>query len=263
MPKLYGQWLWIQQCRDGEKSRWLPSVSLILAVAIHLLIMANFTSLSATKLPTMPHELFFEVQWVAPLMAQETEQKHTPKTSTPPIVHAKASTPKASIKTPKKPSKAKPKHKLKSQVKIPKPISAKSIQSQHAVMPTRTATQTIVHHNKTTATPNKSSSTLSRQKQAQQKHIDQDYIANIIALINKHKSYPYAARRRHLEGDIHITFVIGKDGHIHELHITGIKASLRRASIAALEAAQPLPKSPRSLPQAIQVNFIMQYRLKH
>jgi len=244
-PNLYRQWQFIRQCRNSEdkKTLWLPSLSLILAVVIHLLVIVQFAKPIRPNIITSPQEISFEVEWVSPAVADEVPQEATPEpsTPTPPIVSQK--------EAPIIPPKAEPKPTPKPKLDAPKKTPAKQVQAQHPISP------------KTTSIANMDSTQFNTPK-ALQMQMRQDYLSHIFAIIKTHKTYPYSARRRHIEGDIHVIFSITQDGQIRNIKMTGEHASLRHASIAAIEASTPLPKPPQAIFQTLQANFIMQYRLK-
>jgi len=235
---LYRQWQFISQRRNGEgkKARWLPSVSLMLAVAIHLLVIVQFAKPTPPNIIASPQETFFEVEWVSPAVAEEVTQEETPEipTPTPPVP--------PQVVAPIIPPEPAPKPKLDTNKKTPVMPS----KPHHQITSEPAPTQPMPHH-------------VNTQKIQQMR---QDYLSHIIAIIKTHKTYPYAARRRHIEGDIHVIFSIASNGQIRDIQMTGEHTSLRHASLAAIEASNPLPKPPLAIFQTLQANFIMQYRLK-
>ncbi|MDQ6952584.1 MAG: TonB family protein [Mariprofundaceae bacterium] len=88
------------------------------------------------------------------------------------------------------------------------------------------------------------------------------YIADVMHTIKTHKLYPYLARRRHLEGDVLISFVIDARGKAKDIQINGKHSVLQRASRAAIKASQPFSVAPKGLGAMIRVTFVMQYRLR-
>jgi len=60
-------------------------------------------------------------------------------------------------------------------------------------------------------------------------------------MIQSHKHYPYSARRRHIEDDIQGSFLVDKQGHISDLHITGGSSILRPSRRLAIEDSLPFP----------------------
>ena len=86
-----------------------------------------------------------------------------------------------------------------------------------------------------------------------------NYVSVIMASIQAHKIYPYSARRRHMEGQVQVSFFINAQGQVYDLQIKGASSVLRLATKQAVDDAVPFPKP--SQPK-IQVHFVMQYVLK-
>ncbi|MEQ1889496.1 MAG: energy transducer TonB [Alphaproteobacteria bacterium] len=78
-----------------------------------------------------------------------------------------------------------------------------------------------------------------------------DYFAKLRAWVEKHKSYPRAARRDHIEGDALVLFTMNQTGVVLSSHI--VKSSgyvtLDEAALGAVRDASPLPPMPDTLPQ--------------
>jgi protein TonB len=82
--------------------------------------------------------------------------------------------------------------------------------------------------------------------------------------VEARKRYPAAARRRRLEGQVRVSFVIGRDGTVTGLDCTGGHPRLCRAATDAVVAATPLPPSPPGLLDRapLTVQFRMDYVLR-
>ena len=78
-----------------------------------------------------------------------------------------------------------------------------------------------------------------------------DYFAKLRAWVEKHKSYPRAARLNHIEGDAMVLFTMNQTGDVLSSHI--VKSSgyvtLDEAALGAVRDASPLPPMPDTLPQ--------------
>jgi protein TonB len=78
------------------------------------------------------------------------------------------------------------------------------------------------------------------------------YEASIRLLIDKHKEYPYQARRQDQEGTVEISFVLSRQGQLMEEPVLGKKTRYRLLNNAALEAvkkAVPYPPFPPEFPE--------------
>jgi protein TonB len=89
----------------------------------------------------------------------------------------------------------------------------------------------------------------------------QEYLRRLMAHIESHKSYPRAARRRRLEGDIRVSFSLQADGAVAALQAVGGHRLLTGAARQAVERAVPLPMPPESLSLPWEVAFTMRFSL--
>jgi protein TonB len=92
-------------------------------------------------------------------------------------------------------------------------------------------------------------------------HIKQHYLATLIARIESHKHYPFAARQRRMEGQTTVRFILLASGEVRKISIRGGPKLLRIASKAALQRALPLPKPPDTMDYPLPIQFNMEYRL--
>jgi periplasmic protein TonB len=90
------------------------------------------------------------------------------------------------------------------------------------------------------------------------------YIEAIAAHLDKHKFYPRSARRRHIEGDVKISFGLLLDGNIINLKILSAHTSLEKASSESIHNALPMPPRPENLLalNTIQIEYTMQFAMK-
>lgn len=94
-----------------------------------------------------------------------------------------------------------------------------------------------------------------------------DYFSLLAATLNKHKRYPYPAKRARHEGIVKLRFVIDKEGNLLDYAITGSSgyALLDNAVIEMLKRAAPLPAIPDHLNQdqltiALPIEFSLRRR---
>jgi len=87
------------------------------------------------------------------------------------------------------------------------------------------------------------------------------YLHRLAALIEQHKHYPKAARRRRIEGAVQVSFSLHAEGRVSAIHITQGHRLLHEAAQAALEAAQPLPPPPAGVTLPLPIQFEMQFQL--
>jgi protein TonB len=231
-----------------QKQPWYFTSGFLLSIGIHIVLLLQLSHLSLPDAET-PHQVkFVEVELIHMATAQElpheeglepTEDKPDIQEE-PPVEQVKPQTTQKKVPKPKKAKKIVKKspkpHVVKKIVHTPQLLT-----NTHA--PTNTTTQ------KQTPSVN----------QEQLKYIRQQYLSHIMSMIKAHKSYPYSARRRHIEGDIHVSFSIDARGNIRDLDITGASSVLRSATKQAIEDALPFPQPPQ---QGMHSQFMMQYRLK-
>lgn len=93
--------------------------------------------------------------------------------------------------------------------------------------------------------------------------IKEQYLHNISSHLDKHKFYPRAARRRHLEGDVNISFDLLVNGSIADLKISSGHSALKRAAYESISSALPLPSRPTQLAllETIKINYSMKFSL--
>ena len=89
----------------------------------------------------------------------------------------------------------------------------------------------------------------------------QQYLQKLLSHIESFKYYPRAARRRSLEGNVKISFVLRDDGFYEQLMLDGEQTALVKATQQALESAMPLPVPPRNIDMSRQIEFTMAYSL--
>jgi len=94
--------------------------------------------------------------------------------------------------------------------------------------------------------------------------IPKDYLTALHREIERHKTYPAQARRRGLEGEVRVGFVVECDGSISRVEVVGSSGSnlLDEAAAATLQQIRRLPPLPDSLRLArLRLELPMVFRL--
>ncbi len=119
----------------------------------------------------------------------------------------------------------------------------------------QTGPQPVQYQNKDSAT------TTSEISETALQATTSDYYAMIQQLVESNKHYPKVARRRRIEGEVKVSFVIRDDGTIEEVSSSGNKKVLNSAAEKAILAVSPLPKPPEVIATPIQLSFTMIFKL--
>jgi len=87
------------------------------------------------------------------------------------------------------------------------------------------------------------------------------FLANIRAKINKHKSYPRIAQKRGMQGSVKVKFTILSNGQVGQISADGPKV-FHNSAINAVKSAFPIniKNAPISLPKSI--NITLQYQIR-
>ncbi len=92
-----------------------------------------------------------------------------------------------------------------------------------------------------------------------------DYITKLRYWLEKHKTYPRRAKRRHQEGVVVLSFTVSRDGRVSNYRVkqkSGYKA-LDQETLAMLERAQPLPKFPTEMTEdKLHLTLPIQFALR-
>ncbi len=88
--------------------------------------------------------------------------------------------------------------------------------------------------------------------------------AALSAWIDRHRTYPAAARRREVEGVVQVRFEMDAEGRVTrvELHGPSGSAILDQAAMALLQAARLPPPPPNIEPSRRTVTVGIRYRLE-
>lgn len=89
-----------------------------------------------------------------------------------------------------------------------------------------------------------------------------EYEQRLMAHIESHKFYPPIARRRGVEGHVHVSFMVVEAGGVAGLRCTSGPALLESAACDAVNSALPLPVPPEGLLLPLPVSFGMEFNLK-
>jgi len=87
------------------------------------------------------------------------------------------------------------------------------------------------------------------------------YLTEVMAHIEQHKWYPKAARRRGIEGEVHVRFTLQPDGTAKQLVVENGPSVLLAAARKAVEKAVPMPMPPKSIHCPIECEFRMAFNL--
>lgn len=87
------------------------------------------------------------------------------------------------------------------------------------------------------------------------------FLANIRAKINKHKSYPRIAKKRGMQGTVKVKFTILRNGDVGNISVSGPKV-FHKSARNAVKSAFPIntKNAPISLPKS--VNITLRYQLR-
>lgn len=89
------------------------------------------------------------------------------------------------------------------------------------------------------------------------------YLEAIAAHLDKHKFYPRSARRRHIEGNVKVSFDLLQDGNILNLKIMTGHSALQKATTESINSSLPMPPRPESLLtlNTMTIEYSMQFSL--
>ncbi len=99
------------------------------------------------------------------------------------------------------------------------------------------------------------------QSDAQTEATTNDYISLIQQLIESKKVYPRAARRRRIEGEVDVSFILNLDGTVAQVRSQGDKKVLNSAAVNAVKAVSPLPAPPEMIAKPLELSFTMVFKL--
>ena len=89
----------------------------------------------------------------------------------------------------------------------------------------------------------------------------QQYLHKLLSHIESFKFYPRAARKRYIEGEVRVSFMLRDDGFYEGLVIDSGRGILANAAREAMESAMPLPVPPSNIDISRRIEFTMEYSL--
>lgn len=92
----------------------------------------------------------------------------------------------------------------------------------------------------------------------------QRFLRRVAEHLERHKYYPRSARRRHIEGEVRVSFHLQANGDISELNIASGHRSLQDAVRESIDSALPLPTIPQDLRsgRGMNISYEMQFSLQ-
>ena len=90
----------------------------------------------------------------------------------------------------------------------------------------------------------------------------QRYLADLMAHIEEYKWYPKSARRRRIEGMVHVDFTLFADGSTSDISVKNASPILLAAAREAVAKAVPMPPPPAMIDCPMKCEFQMQFNLK-
>ncbi len=230
-------------------------VSFAVSFAIHALVFLNMTSFQVSAQNPHKNDIVMKVSFkkIAPppeKKTEEVEKKIKPEPKKKALEVAKKVKPKP-LPVRKSLPATKPKPKLKpvpvAKLK-PEPKFLQVAIAQEKTPPITTA-KAIVQK---TTLPD--AGQIMRERD--------EYLSMILSCIEKEKFYPRSARRRGIQADVDVRFTILSNGNVENIHIGASHTILKRAAKEALLNASPLPRPPKSISGAMNVEYKMEFALK-
>ncbi|OEU53273.1 MAG: hypothetical protein BA868_02285 [Desulfobacterales bacterium C00003106] len=92
--------------------------------------------------------------------------------------------------------------------------------------------------------------------------IPESYLQTVMLGVEEHKKYPRIAKKKHIQGNVTVRFVITPEGNVKSAEIvkTSKHGALDRAALAAVNAAAPFPKVP-SHKEDIPLEIVIAFQL--
>ncbi len=87
------------------------------------------------------------------------------------------------------------------------------------------------------------------------------YLASVMAHVEKHKHYPKTARRRGIQGEVSVRFVLYADGSARNIEAGNGPELLLHAAQETIQHALPLPSPPASIPCPLPCHFRIRFSL--
>ena len=143
---------------------------------------------------------------------------------------------------------------------IPEPIVAKVI-PKPIVKEVKKKPKVKKKTKKKTVKKKKVRKSVAERKSKSSKAEKNQFLANIRAKINKHKSYPRIAKKRRMQGNVKVKFTILPSGKVGNISVSGPKV-FHNSARNAVKSAFPInvTNAPISLPESINITLRYQIR---
>ncbi|MDT8453344.1 MAG: TonB family protein [Gammaproteobacteria bacterium] len=92
--------------------------------------------------------------------------------------------------------------------------------------------------------------------------IKKEYLKNLLTHVEGNKYYPSSARRRGMEANIEVSFILLRDGTISKLKISGGPKILRNAAEQAITKTLPFEMPPSEVNCPLSMSYVMQFELQ-
>lgn len=244
------------------RANWLLRGFLILSIGVHALILVRIADVYRTE-----EVRYIEIELPAPeAPAARSIPKPPRRTQTPP--------PSLSPRVPPMPSV--PVITPPPRPVMPKPITARSAVSEPMAAP---YSPEITKHeplawrppaepaDEAPPAPVKESNSAPAQSASSTfpKGASQDYFTTVRARIERHKHYPFAARRRRIEGAVAVRFILHPDGRATDAAPAEPSRHrlLNQAALKAVRDASPFPQPPAGLfsgPVPLEISIVFELK---
>ncbi len=107
----------------------------------------------------------------------------------------------------------------------------------------------------------KATKRVSARKSKSSKAEKNQFLANIRAKINKHKSYPRIAKKRRMQGNVKIKFTILRSGKVGHISVSGPKV-FHNSARAAVKSAFPISTKHAPITFPSSINITLRYQIR-
>ncbi len=245
------------------QSNWLLRGFLILSIGIHAVILVRIADVYRTE-----NVRYIEIELPAPEAPAARSIPKPPRrsrTSPPPLSPRVPPVPSVPVtKPPPRPVAPKPIMPRPSVVEpmaAPPPPKVATVEPRAwrpPAEPSNVAPQPPA--NESTSTPARSAPSTKPDKGA-----SQAYFNTVRAMIERHKHYPFAARRRRIEGAVAVRFILHPDGRATDAAPAEPSRHrlLNQAALKAVRDAAPFPPPPPGLfsgPAPLEISILFQLK---
>jgi len=209
--------------------------AVVLSLLLHGLLFASYGGAPATAMKQQPNQSVTRLSFLTPA----PEPMKVPEVLPEP--------------EPEKP-KVKPEPKQKVKKKVKKKVVRKKVVEPVEEVVTQQSVQP-------TAAPAVAAEAVPQINEGLIKRETERYLTEVMAHIEQHKWYPKAARRRGIEGEVHVRFTLQPDGTAQQLVVENGPSVLVAAARKAVEKAVPMPMPPKSIHCPLECEFRMGFFL--